>query len=147
MGGARAGAQERAVADWTAWRPTVGTSRFTRTAHAQGGRERNSIRRRDKLEAKLRVMEVSRGLAEAQVLSPEQAARYLRYVWAAGRGRPLALAGSGCEGPRSPAVAQNAEAEPCETRARVLRSGPGNPLISRVGGAPDAPFHGHITLL
>ncbi|XP_039697611.1 DNA excision repair protein ERCC-6-like [Pteropus medius] len=27
-----------------------------------------------------RVMEVSRGLAEAQVLSPEQAARYLRYV-------------------------------------------------------------------
>lgn len=37
-------------------------------------------------------MEVSRGLAEAQVLSPEQAARYLRYVWAAGRVHPLALA-------------------------------------------------------
>lgn len=92
-------AQEPAVADWTAWSLAVGASRFMRTAHAQGGSERNSIPSRDKLEAKLRVMEMSQGLAEAQVLSPEQAARYLRYVWAAGRAQPLALAGSGCGGP------------------------------------------------
>lgn len=84
-------------------------------------------------------MEVSRGLAEAQVLSPEQAARYLRYVWAAGRVQPLALAGSGCGGPRTLAVAQNAETEPCETRARVLRVGPGNPLRFLESGDPPMP--------
>lgn len=57
--------------------------------HAQGscaGRERGKFNPRSRYtEPDLRVMEASRGFAEAGALSPEQAARYLRYIWVAGR--------------------------------------------------------------
>lgn len=71
--------------------------------HACAGRERAKFDRPLRyLEPELGVMEASRGSAEAAALSPEQAARYLRYVWAAGGSSSQALAGSGGGKPSDP---------------------------------------------
>lgn len=85
---------------------------------ACAGRERGKFNtRRRHTEPNLRVMEAFRGFAEAGVLSPEQAARYLRYVWAGLIHRPWQGMGVGGTSRTVPG-AQTAEAEPCERPAR-----------------------------
>lgn len=78
-------------------------------------------------------MEASRPFAGAEDLSPEQAAYYLRYVWALGPFWLADLSGDG-GGTLGLFEASQTIRGGCETHASVSRAGRGDHL--KPGGAP-----------
>lgn len=138
VGGTQALVPECEAADWPAVKPTF--CRLWWAHRACAGRERARLKRPPRYLKLNSVMEPSRGFAEAEALSPEQTARYLRYIWDA---RRAWLAGPGpgpgwgewWSGPRTLHRARTAEAELCETRAVQRLSSERRPGFRRLENA------------